>query len=125
MDFCDAAHIREREEADAEYEQRLRRLTGHQDERKKISQTSMMSYSQSQRNSVLEQSRNLVKRTSQLQRNMSPHNQNPVQMKRISVAQSDNRRGSVAMQTHNNQLTRRISALTDDARRGSKIINHK
>ena len=124
MDFCDSAHLREREEADMEYEERLRRLT-NPNVPKKTSVSSVLSMSQHQRTSVLEQSRNLVKRTSQLQRHQSPQKQ-PDRMQRISVAQQDPRRGSVILQAQNaSQLTRRISALADDSRRGSMMLNHK
>ena len=129
MDFCDSAHLREREEADMEYEERLRRLT-NPNVPKKTSVSSVLSMSQHQRTSVLEQSRNLVKRTSQLQRDQlqrhhSPQNR-PDRMQRISVAQQDPRRGSVILQAQNaSQLTRRISALADDSRRGSMMLNHK
>ena len=125
MDFCDSANLREREEADMEYEERLRRLTNPSNIPKKTSISSVLSTSQQQRTSVLEQSRNLVKRTSQLQRHQSPQNQ--PKMHRISVAQQDSsRRGSVILQAQNaGQLTRRISALADDSRRGSMMLNHK
>ena len=124
MDFCDSANLREREEADMEYEERLRRLT-NPNVPKKTSVSSVLSMSQHQRTSVLEQSRNLVKRTSQLQRHQSPQKQ-PDRMQRISVAQQDPRRGSVILQAQNaSQLTRRISALADDSRRGSMMLNHK
>ena len=124
MDFCDSANLREREEADLEYEERLRRLT-NPNVPKKTSVSSVLSMSQHQRTSVLEQSRNLVKRTSQLQRHQSPQKQ-PDRMQRISVAQQDPRRGSVILQAQNaSQLTRRISALADDSRRGSMMLNHK
>lgn len=130
MDFCDSTNLREREEADIEYEERLRRLTNPNMPNKKISVGSVMSMTQQQRSSVLEQSRNLVKRTSQLQRDQlqrhhSPQNQ--PKMHRISVAQQqDPRRGSVILQSQNSsQLTRRISALAGDSRRGSMMLDHK
>ena len=125
MDFCDSTNLREREEADIEYEERLRRLTNPNMPNKKISVGSVMSMTQQQRSSVLEQSRNLVKRTSQLQRHQSPQNQ--PKMHRISVAQQqDPRRGSVILQSQNSsQLTRRISALAGDSRRGSMMLDHK
>jgi len=129
MDFCDSANLREREEADMEYEERLRRLT-NPNIPKKTSVSSNLSMSQHQRTSVLEQSRNLVKRTSQLQRDQLQRHHSPQkqpQMHRISVAQQDSsRRGSVILQAQNaSQLTRRISALADDSRRGSMMLNHK
>ena len=129
MDFCDSANLREREEAEMEYEERLRRLT-NPNIPKKTSVSSNLSMSQHQRTSVLEQSRNLVKRTSQLQRDQLQRHHSPQkqpQMHRISVAQQDSsRRGSVILQAQNaSQLTRRISALADDSRRGSMMLNHK
>ena len=130
MDFCDSATMREREIADIEYEERLRRLTNPNPPNKMTSNVSMREH---QRSSVLEQSRNLVKRTSQLARDnplsrtQSPQNQ--PKMQRISVAQQqDPRRGSIILQGQNSsQLTRRISALADtsNSRRGSMMLNHK
>ena len=129
MDFCDGATLREREIADIEYEERLRRLTNPTNPPNKM--TSNMSMRENQRSSVLEQSRNLVKRTSQLARdnplNRTQSPQTQPKMQRISVAQQqDPRRGSVILQNQaSSQLTRRISALADNSRRGSMMLNHK